>query len=323
MRLKSISFLRTFAALIIINSHCINLYPISAFARGGALGNSLFFLMSGFLLYPIRLEFSEWIKKRYIRLYIPVILTGIILLILGKMERILYNLFWRFVFPEHYWFICALIVTYPIYYFIFHNSISKREYIRWSLLLSVLYVFIYCAFLDKSTYVVENFTIHGIRFSYIFSFFLMMTGGYIRSGMANIMNTLQSVREKRPLVYLLTLLSLICYFAFIILMNLRPVLLRFQFMETVFCITTTLSIFLSAVLSEDFFQSINSVWFDRFLQIGNYTLEMYLLQFIVIDYIGKFLNIFPVNIMLVYLITIPLAMGFSKLVDRITKAITG
>ena len=84
---------------------------------------------------------------------------------------------------------------------------------RWALLLLGLYVVIYCAFLDTSAYVVKNFTIHGIRFSYIFSFFLMMTGGYIRSGMDNIMNSLQSFRKKRSLVSLLTLLSLICYFA--------------------------------------------------------------------------------------------------------------
>ena len=83
MKLMSISFLRTFAALIIINSHCGSLYPVSALAKGGALGNSLFFLMSGFLLYPIKMEFLEWIKKRYIRLYIPVFILGLILIITG------------------------------------------------------------------------------------------------------------------------------------------------------------------------------------------------------------------------------------------------
>ena len=83
MKLLSISFLRTFAALIIINSHCGSLYPISALAKGGALGNSLFFLMSGFLLYPLKLGFSEWIKKRYIRLYIPIFFLGLILIITG------------------------------------------------------------------------------------------------------------------------------------------------------------------------------------------------------------------------------------------------
>ena len=74
MRMASISFLRTLAALIIINSHCSALYPMAALACGGAFGNSLFFLMSGFLLANIKLDFFSWIKKRYIRLYIPIFL---------------------------------------------------------------------------------------------------------------------------------------------------------------------------------------------------------------------------------------------------------
>ena len=146
MKLLSVSFLRTFAALIIINSHCGSLYPIAAFAKGGALGNSLFFLMSGFLLYPIRMGFVEWITKRYVRLYIPTFILGVLLIIIhyvnGVINISLNSLFFTFIFPEHRWFVCALIIMYPLFYIISTNYAGFKNYFYCSLFLMALYIII-------------------------------------------------------------------------------------------------------------------------------------------------------------------------------------
>lgn len=48
-----IDYLKTVAVLLVINSHFDCLYPIPALATGGAMGNALFFIVSGFCLWPI------------------------------------------------------------------------------------------------------------------------------------------------------------------------------------------------------------------------------------------------------------------------------
>ena len=45
-----IYFLKTVAALFITNSHFDKLYPVAALSIGGGIGNTIFFLISGFCL---------------------------------------------------------------------------------------------------------------------------------------------------------------------------------------------------------------------------------------------------------------------------------
>ena len=44
-----LNLLRVFAVFLVFNSHCDALYPVSALATGGAMGNALFFVISGIL----------------------------------------------------------------------------------------------------------------------------------------------------------------------------------------------------------------------------------------------------------------------------------
>ena len=316
MRLISISFLKTFAALIIINSHCGQLYPIPVFAKGGALGNSLFFLMTGFLLFPIKLGFIEWIKKRYIRLYIPIIILGLIITLFNSTnaEMTLYNFFFRFVFPEHRWFVCALLVMYPIYYIIISNF-NFKKYLLCALVLLLMYIYIYIFKLDVSKYVVETaLRYHGLRFSYIYSFFLVVTGGLIHFKINNILEKLSEMQKYYKYIYFLTFLLFSSYFIFVFLMNIFPSLCKIQFLETILCITTTLGIFIVTIINEKFFQKIKYNWYAKFLNLGDYTLEIYLIQFLIIDFIQNNFNIFPLNIFITYILTCGLAIFFNKIV---------
>ena len=62
--------LKTIAAALITNSHFDDLYPISAMSVGGSLGNSIFFLVSGFLISTkIDVGFFKWYLKRCMRIY--------------------------------------------------------------------------------------------------------------------------------------------------------------------------------------------------------------------------------------------------------------
>ena len=78
-----INCLRALAAVLITNAHYTNVYPISIIANGGLLGDILFFAVSGYCLYNIRLSLWKWYKKRISRIYPSVIIVRVVY-ILGK-----------------------------------------------------------------------------------------------------------------------------------------------------------------------------------------------------------------------------------------------
>ncbi len=54
-----INYLKLIATALITNSHFSDIWPISALASGGLLGNIIFFAVSGYLLYNIKLGFKK------------------------------------------------------------------------------------------------------------------------------------------------------------------------------------------------------------------------------------------------------------------------
>ena len=67
--LAFINYLRLMATILITNSHFSNVWPISAMASGGLLGNVIFLAVSGFLLFNIKVNFKKWFLKRFLRIY--------------------------------------------------------------------------------------------------------------------------------------------------------------------------------------------------------------------------------------------------------------
>lgn len=82
-----IYLIKTLAAILICNSHMGELYPISAMAVGGSLGNSLFFIVSGFLI-STKTEMGpvRWYLKRCSRLYPSYWILNLILLVSGSYD---------------------------------------------------------------------------------------------------------------------------------------------------------------------------------------------------------------------------------------------
>lgn len=328
---ESINLLKIFAALIIFNSHSSALFPeaIRFISRGGAFGNSLFFIVSGFLLFPVKTDFSKWIKKRYLRIYIPLVILFVILLAIGQISfapfsvlNTVKTVFFNLVFPTERWFICALIVFYPLYFLVNKIDLTKH-YLKISLILAVMYIVIYNFIGTSGKYVVETKDFYGIRFSYIFSFFLMLTGGFIKSKLDIL---LEKLREKRVYclgLYLLTFMSLLSYFAFAFIMP-KYHLYKIQFVETLLMIIMTTGLFVSFILNEERIKGIHNKLFCRFLNLSQYTLEFYLIQFVIIKYSKKLFslisfNVFLINYIFVLVITVLVAIGYNKIVLLINK----
>ena len=94
------------ACIMIINSHCRELYPVQYLAVGGAFGNGIFFILSGYFNYNIKDNFNDWIAKKVARLMPAVLIT---ILVEELINIIVYN---KIIKPldiiNQYWFIFAL-----------------------------------------------------------------------------------------------------------------------------------------------------------------------------------------------------------------------
>lgn len=121
MPLYSVYLLRVLAILLIVNSHLAAFYPTPKLAFGGHLGNSIFYLISG---YGLSLSFNKkpltaavWIKKRFIKLLVPLILILAMINIgdwQGFKDMVMYHLVWHKIEQLEY-FIPVLIGLYLLF----------------------------------------------------------------------------------------------------------------------------------------------------------------------------------------------------------------
>ena len=171
--------LRFVAILLITNSHLDKLYPVSAMATGGQLGNSLFFMLSGFgLVASYRKKgdvFWPWLQRRLSRIYPSVLLIALTAAVItgavfewGGMDYVR-HLLW----PTDYWFVSAIVCFYMPFYWLM--SLKRTAvFLQLMVLLCVPYFFFYLTALDLS-----RFTIEDGYFKWIFYFQVMLLGGYL------------------------------------------------------------------------------------------------------------------------------------------------
>ena len=191
-----IDYVRAFAAIIIINSHFDSLYPVPVLATGGAIGNALFFAVSGFCLWPIKNRFGSWYAEKIIRLYIPTLIMTLISIVLGTYSLSLQEYIFIFIWPTLFWFIGAIILFYPLYYFI--QGVKKNwHFALLFFILFIVYFLYYFLLLDTSVWTIESgkiYTVNGF-FRLIYYFVVMMIGKYFR---INVNKT-----RRYPVLYIL------------------------------------------------------------------------------------------------------------------------
>lgn len=308
-----INIVRALATCLITNSHFSPIYTYDIIAKGGALGNSLFFLATGFCLANCNGRFGNWYSKRLLRLYVPLLLVSGFYLCVGK--NIVETVFFSYIFPQNYWFICALVILYPLYYLAVKYPFRNCKY-SYTVVLILLYAIIYM-FLDKSRYMVETVEFFAIRFSYIFSFFLMLVGAYLRKHF-------QEIREKlctkRIRILFMFFVFIILYFGFILLMGRFKELYRIQYFETVLCILTSLSLFLFVMLFEnDITDKKTNVFVRSFGFLGSCTLEIYLVQFPIINFVSEL----PFSSILKFIIAVSSILGCAYILKKISGYFIG
>lgn len=173
------TFLRFVAILLITNSHLDKLYPVAAMATGGQLGNSLFFMLSGFgLAASYRKKgdvFWPWLQRRLSRIYPSVLLVALTAAVItgavfdwGVADYVR-HLLW----PTEYWFVAAIVCFYVPFYWLM--SLRSKAVFLWLIgLLFLPYFYFYFTALDLS-----RFSIEDGYFKWIFYFQVMLLGGFL------------------------------------------------------------------------------------------------------------------------------------------------
>lgn len=135
----AIDFVKFLAVFLVLNSHMGVCYPKYQFlATGGAIGDALFFFVSGFTLFlgSGNSFFIEWYKRRIKRIYPSLIAVAMIgAFLFGKTDS-----FGSIIIAKQYWFIQCILVLYPLLY------LTKKYVCNQVVLLIVLTVVVMCMF---------------------------------------------------------------------------------------------------------------------------------------------------------------------------------
>lgn len=172
-----ITVLRALASILITNAHYNNIYPIEIIANGGLLGDVIFFAVSGFCLYNIKLKFPKWYGKRIIRVYPAVWIITIVYLALGLYNFNDMNIFEYFIYPTYYHFVASIILLYIFYYIIMKNDVLKNNIPKIMIGIFIVQVVIYVFLYDKTYYHIDVVREPMIRFIFMQS---MLLGAWFR-----------------------------------------------------------------------------------------------------------------------------------------------
>lgn len=172
---------RVIAIILITNSHFDALYPDPRLGTGGALGNSLFFLLSGYGLAHSfqhnKLQFGDWYLRRVSRIFPSVwIVACIAITWFGRWASVTSSdLVAEFLWPTSHWFVSAIVLFYIPFYFLLKSK--RPEIFLWSIgVLVVPYLVGYFMYIDLSVWSIENG-----YFKWIFYGQLMLLGGWLAS----------------------------------------------------------------------------------------------------------------------------------------------
>lgn len=284
-RLFNIDFLKAIAVFLIINSHLDSLYPTSAIATGGALGNGLFFMVSGFLIRKKRKDII-FLLKSVIRIYFPMYIVYFV----SSMQRGCFEKvsFRKFVWPTNYWFIGAIVLFYICYSLLdrigvfYHFSI----FIASSILIYFLW---YVFFLDTSTWVVEKAGLGDIdsSFKLVYYFTIMMLGGYAVDSLKT-----KKIGYNYNIIWIISVI--VMYYSKFLMMK-YPEMMKYQFISQICVLLFSYYIFVSSFYWSNLGKlSDNIVLCLLIITISETSLECYLVQFSIID---LFKNVvFPLNV---------------------------
>lgn len=271
----SIVLLRFFACLLIINSHCREIYPWYFLAVGGGHGNSLFFILSGYCLANIKLNFPDWYIKRIRRIVPASLLVVVFGIVIHVRNGLIHNLKSGFYFIiDQYWFVWAIMIYYCVYYIIMKDGNRKKSCIAMSVyFLGYALLFVFCV--DKTQFSVE---LAGISwFKVYFYFGIMLAGGILNQVLQLRTQIALLVKKHYFLLFFLILLSGFTWITEYWLVMMKQTAYLFQFIIQLSVFVFAISMFMLCMQCEKI--DANTFIFRNVISpISESTLEIYLVQ---------------------------------------------
>lgn len=283
-------YMKAFAAILITNSHYGSIWPISALACGGLLGDVIYFAISGFCLYNIKDSLGIWYKKRINRIYPTVWIVSGLAVLIGYLQITgIESIIQYFVYPTYYHFVSSIMILYVLYYLVI--QISKKYKITLKGLICgtigiyfAVYIFVY----DKSYYHIDVVEEKMILFVF---FAAMLLGAWFREKIQSDNNKL----NKRTICY--TGVLLVVYFASKLVFSRFQILSVIQIFNTLFLLVL-LYFLLKVSVSVEWDKIFQDTVIEQIIKfIAKITLEIYLVQYLVFYLVPEL--IFPINIIVV------------------------
>lgn len=308
MKYIELTTLRTIAVFLIVNSHLAVFYPYEYLATGGAIGNTIFFFISGVgLSYSLtnnKIKFFNWIKKRFLKVYPKMVFIVLLYISIGFIEiNNFQHFFLKIIFPVEFWFLPVLTYFYILIYFITLNfRIKNLIYLYFIIIL--LYVLNYNIFVDSTIYSIEN----NIFFKSIFYFFIINVGVLIHK----IYNKYDFNIYASVIIFFLSLI----FYYFLKYLMLKHSLYFYQFFEHILLILIVLSLFY-ILKNKKIINLQTNKYFKKFVMfIGGMSLEIYLIH----TYFKSYpLSIFPLNILIFLILVLIVSYLFKIFFFRLFK----
>ena len=309
-----IEILRAVAVALITNSHFDGVYPIDI-SFGGCPGVSLFFAITGFLLWkPAKSRggyrrFTDWYLKKLIRLYVPLTIVNLITVAIRFREASIS----LFLFPINInlWYVPAIAVLYILFYLVMTYWPGKRPIVIGITIAvyALLYIFAY----DKSSFFVEPV----IWFRLLYGIIAMMIGSYIRE----YYDSEKEKRNKSAVLYGgVGVLSLGAFLVVKLLLSRVDIIMQMQFLTQVFGVAFAAFSMLCGCNCEGLCKKVLSTRIGTVIGvISKNSLEIYLAQFAIIAYLKNIM--FPVNLIAIVIAVVAAGAAVHSVSEKVIHKI--
>lgn len=311
-----IDIIKVLSTILITNSHYANIWPISAMAMGGLLGNVLFFAVSGFCLYEIKQSFLIWYSKRIVRIYPVLWIVNLIGLAIGFYQINSFQRFVKFfIYPTYYHFIESMMLLYIIYYvliYLHRKTQIKIETIMFAVFL--IYVFTYLFIFNKTYYHIDVVEEPMVRFLYLEG---MLMGAYFKMYRKNKEENKNGVKKDFYKI-------LICFPLYVVS---KILFSRIEQLASLQIFNQIIIFVLAFLLFRMFYRweslkkkSLDEYRFGKVIRLlAKVTLEIYLVQYLVYYCMPKLM--FPINFVIVTMTIILAAMIINKIRNGLTRKV--
>ena len=303
-----ITVLRALAACVITNSHYTGIYPTDFIANGGLLGDVIFFAVSGYCLYNVRLSFPKWYGRRLIRVYTPVlVITAVYMLIGAYTVSSDHSWIWWFVYPTYYHFVASIVLLYIPFYIIMRVDALKQNLTKLMIVIAAVYLLIYIIWYDKSYYHIDTVREPMIRFLFMES---MLLGAWFKQ------NSKKIFRESWVLPGVASAVFFLIYMGSKLAFSRSDMLSNLQALNQVALIVLLYFVFRLFAALNTSFERVPQVIMKVVNFVADLTLEIYLVQYVLIDAIRPHF-FFPLN----WIVLTLLILGSAVVLHTVCKPI--